>query len=96
MRHFNVLACSPYLRRTRRSLPEACRDITRRHRPHRPPCETCPLADLWAHAPNPQPLAEARPQAMARQAENLAHRSHRQGPGRPAPGGRRPVQALRA
>ncbi len=46
MRREITETCSSYLCRPARSLPEACRDITRRHRTDPPPCEACPLADL--------------------------------------------------
>ncbi len=81
--------CSPYLRQPRRSLPEACRDVTHGHAAYKPPCATCHLVDICARSTAARPLAEARPRAMARPAEDLAHRPYRHGGTGHIPGRRR-------
>jgi hypothetical protein len=64
--------CSPYLRRRRRSLAQACWQIAEAHGLRQPPCGDCELADLC-----PYKLAhlKARPSQMASFARRMLKRS---------------------
>ncbi len=85
--------CSPYLCRPTRSLPEVCRDITRRHRADPPPCEACPLADLCDRRSGKRDLAEPRPRALDARADGLALGPNRpSSPNHPGPGQRSPAR----
>ena len=88
MKSETIETCSPYLNRTRRSLPEACRDIAHRHR-KRPPCGACSLVALCRGTDRRPALAEARRRVLAGEDRGLAHwplvRPHHPEPSGPEP-----------
>ena len=79
-----IETCSPYLDRPRRSLPEACHDIARKHRNPPPPCGACSLVAFCRGAGRRPALVEARPRGLAGEDRGLAHwplvRPHRPDP----------------